>query len=836
MRRYLAILILLFAFPAYGALDPLGCDSLSNAELRALGYEPVTADNTGNSIVTASIQATIDTAYAKRRVVYFRPGTYKINASLKLMIDKFGVNGNESDRRMSIGFLGSYCGNEKPTLVMADGTDTRTSISAVGGEPTAMIVVWRANDANPALSVNNPDIQQGGKHYNAFVRNLKLVTGNNSGVVGVRMKSAEGSNYSELTIDATGGFSGTYQTPSSGGYVYDLEVIGGKFGVFIPDSRGGSPVIVGLKLSGQTIAPIANAHYGPLNIVGFDIQTAATGLIYTPLQVGTSGSGSQLHVTSATTRSTAPAPGAITSTGKYALSMIDGKIERTAGTNPHMFHTSGPAIYLRNVYVKGTTNIVETSFSHRLRASNNTDWHRISEYAVNGNLTNLTGTTWKRLNQTNTNNQWYNGQWYGLSSVITVSEKKTIPAAYMSQHMYKVGLCNPERAGKVVVTDAPYNANPNDTVNDGAAIQAAIDAAGDNGMVFLPYGGTGVNFANVGYYKVTQMLRLRKNTELCGSSRWGSVIDFRNWTPSTDSMAIRTVNAADAAPVLADFKIRLPAQSGSVQKGYGPAVGGWDIQSGQTVYRDAYNIQTFGPPGTTKLMWIRNNGGGKVYGVTMTAPFGPQHTHNSRYTDAPRSGDARHNHRDLNNVLNLGTTGRNISVSNTTGNPLKFYMHHCQYTTPPRGAQCEVVNADNVHIYGSKAEGPTPNIIVLIAQYSNDADMTILMNVINSDNFFWSGYEGLVETGQGFGKVNVQNSNNTTLANISRGRRNHVPNEGGRYFVLEDGVAGPTAQGHLTLMKDTSSIPDEPPGSVTPPIDTPGDPTNFTITVAQVDG
>lgn len=208
--------------PRQQALDPAGCRSLTDAELRAAGYEPVRAHGAvGDGIIddTAAIKSAIAAANLARRVVYLHPGTYLVSDTLELRQDPLTTNQIEAGRgHPGQTLLGSYCGAERPTIRLADGTAPQTDEQTVAAEPFPLVLLWRPRSASSA----SPDDDDSSHTYDLVVRNVRLVLGDNPGAVGVRHNGAEGSSVSEVTINATGAFAGLYNLCGSGGYTYDV--------------------------------------------------------------------------------------------------------------------------------------------------------------------------------------------------------------------------------------------------------------------------------------------------------------------------------------------------------------------------------------------------------------------------------------------------------------------------------------------------------------------------------------------------------------------------------------------------------------------------------------
>jgi hypothetical protein len=834
MRLILLILLLFLSFSANAALDPDGCansgEGLSDAELAAAGYVVVEDPVASAATNTANIQNAVNTAFNQRKAVFFRPDTWTINDSIELMIPKHDTDNINGGTRYSYTLVGSYCGDEKPTIVMADNTHNLTNQQAMD-EPVPMFLFWK-DDKSKGYIVP-PDETRGGQHYNTVIRNLRLETGANTGVVGIRMGGAEGSSIQEIDIDATGGFAGLYNINGSGGYVYRVSVTGGKHGIFNHFLRGGGALVAGLTLSGQEEEPIAHNHYAPLVIVGFDIKHD-TGPIYSAVQ-GSWSNGSGFSVYDGLPANTA---GDYQDTGRNSVSFVDGKIEIT-GESSNFFRSEGPAVHLRNVYLKGETIAVRLVGAGNLNLPDTDNWYRVPEFAGHTGMDGPWNGPGGYHRGVVTDNHWFNGASSPKDTAITLSEQANPPAELQTQHFYDLGICNVEKDGMLFADD--YGANPNDSGDDTTEIQAALTAAGDDGAVFLP----AVTYSwppPVGYV-LTGTLTLGKNASLCGVSRYSSHLNIMNWTPSVAAQPlIQTVDAADAAPVLADFKIWTERNNDSVQKGWNNHAYAINWQSGEGVYRDVHVMSSDkveynwgGPPGIRKQFWIIDNGGGKVFGMTNADGWDPGQMHSATYltdpADAYPKDDMRYLDRDNDPVMD--TSGRYVYVDGTT-NPLTFYGFHCQYTQPYQGAMCEINGASNVTLFAGKSElFDDEEKYLKYYQNNNNAHTSAILQIVDSTDITYIGAEGIYEPGNNRGAVEVLGtSSDVLIANIGKARKKKTDrNTATQFFVKEGAVnAGVRFDSHNVIYASTTgdhivpALPSAPTG--------PGVPTDFTLKVA----
>lgn len=770
------------------SMDPLGCNPLTDAELRSAGYEPVRAhgavgDNINDD--TAAIQTAINAANPLRRVVYFHPGTYLVTKTLTVKQEIYKTNSNDSDGRYGNMLVGSYCGNNKPTIRLKDNVATNSDFQTVAANPYPVIAMWRLRppESDAGRLIPTPiEKSENSRDWHQIIRNLKIVVGANPGAVGIRHRGAEGSSEQEVTIDATGAFAGMYHINSSGGYGYNIKIIGGQYGLFVPAAQGGSPLIVGLTLSGQQQAPIAITHYAPLNIVGFDISSTQGQIIRT------------ISISNGQYTVEPDLRSAFHDSGGH-LSLIDGKISITSATNSlAMLTNKDRSVYLRDVYVTGVDNVVHNLKSGSfLTVNGKQQWSRIEEYSYSDDSINgkLYGEFTKFILGAKSNNTYYNGEMSSAASNLSVATIAVPPADLISQHLYATALCNVESKGVTFV-----DANPNDNQDDTVAVQAAIDtAASKNNRVFLRAGNV-TNTGSVNKYIIRDTLKLAQNTQFCGASQYSSILSGVGWNPSVSTPIIQTANNASSNIVLSDIKVEVPAPGGQAP-GYNPDVYAILWQAGKdSVHRDVFIRKLGGDPGKRKTVQISQNGGGKWYGNVFAGGFPPPLVSGTRPYKPQGS-------------LIMSPEARQLLI-NGTSQALAFYSFQAQHLTSPGGAQVELINASNISFYGIKSESASLPIKMAEIIKGNDAALIpAWMFIRDSSNISLIGHEALGEQAIGRGYIEIFNSTGITIANMGRRGNGLKPDnttisQDQWYFVKED-VGGTTlnitAQGVLGLYK-----------------------------------
>jgi hypothetical protein len=438
---------------------------------------------------------------------------------------------------------------------------------------------WRSSNDDP--KAEEPNV-----NYNNVIRGIDFKLGDNSGAVAIRHWGAGGSAVQDVRIDAHGAFAGINDLIGSGGSMTDIEVDGGKYGVYAPDSQPSSS-ITGLKLEDQSEAAIFYQGTSPLTIAGFQI-TKTDGPV---IEVG-------------------KAKGGIDGDGN--LSLVDGSIELTVKHEEDtMIQNSDRSVYLRNVYMRNAGYIIrhsEDPASDRVVDKGRGTWIHIDEYAYDQGYTPnnvilvdgsyAAGTTWPEI-----------GPYYTVASNEAPSKP---PTDLVSRHLWSNGekFVAFDQPGVINVKDAPYNAKGDGVTDDTAAIQQAIDVGS---QIFLPKG----------TYLISDSLHLKADTKLFGVSHTASVLTVNPASkPAKDTPMIASHDNADAATVLSNLKLELPKKD---QLFY--AI---DWQAGRkSIVKDVWikpkDIQSDAPH-SPSLKWviIHGNGGGRWYNLFAPGQYGPQ--------------------------------------------------------------------------------------------------------------------------------------------------------------------------------------------------------------------
>jgi hypothetical protein len=632
-------------------------------------YPGVRSDGTGDS--TTGIQSAIRDAYKNHLAVLFPAGTYVVSDTLKCyewnFWDKRRKRAKNPDRRNHI-LVGSTLGTKRPLIRL------RPNLPAFADpEKPRPLLVYRvfSADSPQATQPIEPDEpllgcppnfhDQPNILFDSELRGIDFDCGRNPGAIGVAFRAAQESSIENVRIDATGATAGFRGIPGRNGGAANVEVDGGRYGIDLIDGGLAGTTAVGVRLLNQTEQAIRNRDFCPFMLVGFQI-VKDHGPVARVVEAGWS-------------------------VADGTLCLVDGSIELRQGGLAIDNVAAAKTVYLRNLYVKGTTELVQSGKQPVLKSSGT--WSRVAEYAYSDQRPPKHGLPYKERERHFRVFSLIDGKLSRDPEPIRAVENNASPPAdLVSRHLWTdLPSYEGEDVPTCVVTHAPYNAIPDDGKDDRPGIQAAIDAAekAGHGRVFLP----------AGHYEIGGTLELRANTKLFGAGRYVSDIRWHeSWQPTSgEPVMLRTVNDAKARTTLAFLSITTRSKGGGINElganGYDRfchlhwRAGRHSLAVGIGLGQEWVRQPVANPHDDIRFT---DSGGGKFY---FLAPswrwFG-------------RNPDARA-------IRVVGTS-----------EPLSIYGLNLEFVAKsPKGtpnANVEMDHAANVRIYGLKREMPTPTMIL----------------------------------------------------------------------------------------------------------------------------
>ena len=603
---------------------------------------------------TKEIQQAIFDSYLYSLAVYFPSGTYNVSNTLMCMTPLLinGVEKSMSNIRPAHVLVGSTKGS-RPVIKLDDncqGFDDPSVPSYNTSENPLrvtkhtslkpVICFWRQAAENEGIE--EPEANRGTKNFNQAIRGLDIDLGSgNSGAVGLWMQGAEGTQCQDMRIYAHGAFAGMFDMPGSGGSITNLEVYGGKYGIYAYIMRP-IPVVTGLKLIDQSKASFYAGNFTPITFVGCKFRRANAPIFAFR---------NQQH----------PCQG--------NLSLIDGSIELTEGGNTSSLINNGSEdnkeriLYLKNVYVKGAGSVIHNTVGKtKLNVADHTRWTKIEEYQYNRNYSIPIKLV---EGETRTQTTFFNGKL--TNNTVTANKAEDPPADLRRKHFWDEGFACFDHDTANILNVQDFGATPGDDTDDAAAFNNAIDSAQKCNpvkRVFIPRG----------HYIIRNTIHLKKDVKMFGVGRHLSILQTKQWIESSETPVISTENKAEANCAIAGFKIVLYYSQYHIY-----AI---DWKAGRnSIVKDVWVFwQGWSEPGVhdeelpIRRVQITGNGGGKWY------------NHIGHVGAGSKNPGSRH-------VLIKGTN-----------QPLTFYGFHIQYLKTLDNPMADIINASNVNIYSIKAE------------------------------------------------------------------------------------------------------------------------------------
>jgi hypothetical protein len=488
-------------------------------------------------------------------------GTYLVSDSLECVVNRLG----DGRFRTGNGFFIVGDPDDRPVFKLAD----RAPGFQDASRPRPVLELLCTIDVGYALGPR----QEAGAWMmsNGGVSSIVVDCGRgNPGAIGFRCWGAQAMYAENILVRAHGALAGIQDVIGNAGYMANLEVHGGKYGIWARNGQTGS--IAGCTLIDQEEAAIVQEMSSwPLTVVGFRIEQERGPVV----------------------RLGAPGRGGAKNLGGH-LSLVDGTVSlrqpSLAFENRNdQYGTRGKDLYLREVYVRGADALVH-SFGADPIAPAPGAWSHVREYAhasANSGIT-IDGPTRP-------------GPWVELAAAAP-------PANLMRRHLFsRAELPTGLDADAVSVTDVKalgkFAAKGDGVADDTEAFRRAI---AQHRKVFVPKG----------TFRVTGNVVLRADTVLFGLTAALSVIlaDVDHWqTPGIEPL-FSTADAADATCLISQLTV-YPLLSGKTWNNGWPLLD-WKAGRRSVVKNFFPDVARWGgvvPDGP--LLRISGQGGGRWYAL-----------------------------------------------------------------------------------------------------------------------------------------------------------------------------------------------------------------------------
>jgi hypothetical protein len=507
MRRSLLVLVVI-VFSGDWACGELPqewdrSDRLFQIGLLDVTKAPYSADPTGRVDSTAAIQRAVNDARDHGLVCFFPEGIYLISdtISCEQQVRKL-------DRPRQTDSRTQHYWDEPHKIIMFGSTKGKRPIlklskDAKGFDDAARpkIAVWiwaQTRDDAPGKQEPQWGKEQPNISFGHYFKGIDIDIRGHAGAIGIRHSGSQGSVMLDCTIQAEGAYAGMNNCCGQGGGTYNIEVVGGRYGIVIePSSR--FPLLTTCTFRGQTEAAIRYARGGsqvPTLLVGCRIEPAGSAAID------------------------------FTTERSYAgLSMVDCAIALNPG-GVIAKTVKQENLYIENTFVTGATSICTQG--GKLPAS--TDWTLIERYSAHThqgvNLLNGVEST-------------------GRIALYRPASTEPDFAALRARHYSGVPSFEDEDAVNVKA----FGAKGDGTTDDTQAFEEAIQS---HNKIFLPKGN----------YRLSGTLTLGPKTHLFGLTPNRSIIGGGapvgkrgRGQDAGDSFVLSTVDDAGAASALSMLRV-----------------------------------------------------------------------------------------------------------------------------------------------------------------------------------------------------------------------------------------------------------------------------------------
>jgi hypothetical protein len=261
-------------------------DRLLELGLLDVTAAPYAADPTGAADSTKAIQRAVNDARDRRLVCFFPEGTYLISDTLSceqqvMKLDRprqtDGKTQHYWDVPQSIVMFGSTKGR-RPVLKLAK--DARGFDDPA--RPKNAVWIWaQTRDDAPGKQEPEWGKEQPNIAFGHFFKGIDIDVRGHPGAIGIRHSGSQGSALLDCTILADGAYAGMNNCCGQGGGTYNMEVLGGRYGIVIePNSR--FPLLAACTFKGQTGAAVRYAKGGaqvPTLLVGCRLEPAGPAVV-----------------------------------------------------------------------------------------------------------------------------------------------------------------------------------------------------------------------------------------------------------------------------------------------------------------------------------------------------------------------------------------------------------------------------------------------------------------------------------------------------------------------------------------------------------------------------
>ncbi|MCA9136702.1 MAG: hypothetical protein KDB00_08085 [Planctomycetales bacterium] len=256
-------------------------DPLYKSGLLDITKAPYSADPTGVQDSTQAIQRAVNDARDNSLVCFFPQGTFLISdtISCEQQVEKLdrpratdGRTQHYWDRSHRIVLFGSGKGR-RPVIKLSDKAQGFNDPD----RPKYVIKIWaQTRDDAPGKQEPEWGKEQPNIAFNHYLKGIDIDIRGHAGAIGLRFSGSQGSSLLDCTVYAQGAFAGFSDCPGQGGGTYNIQTIGGRFGITL-DSASRFPLLTGCRFIDQTVACVGyhTSTQVPTLLVGCQLKPAS---------------------------------------------------------------------------------------------------------------------------------------------------------------------------------------------------------------------------------------------------------------------------------------------------------------------------------------------------------------------------------------------------------------------------------------------------------------------------------------------------------------------------------------------------------------------------------